>query len=139
MDGSVQQPDVADGRAVGGRGEDVVEVPAAGARDGGEDVRGDESRVHDEQVAGADQHVSDEAENTGLLELPQVHAGDADEGKDSHQDLQRAADSHLGGGDGGGVQVGGLIWTPMNSSPAATAAKPAARFRFLAVTVMTRP
>src|SRR5258705_13578865 len=79
--------------------------PTAGARDGGEDVRGDESRVHDEQVAGADQHVSDEAENTGLLDLPQEHAGDADEGKDSHQDLQRVADSHIGGGDGGDVQV----------------------------------
>ena len=64
------------------------------------------------EVADAEHEVPDQAEHSGLRHLAQVHAGDADERQDGHEDLHGLADRPLGRGDEGERPGGGgLIWT----------------------------
>ena len=102
LDHGFQCADVAlDGSAAGLGCDDVVDVAGIGLGDLGEHVGGGDDAGHDEQVAGGQEHVPDQAEDSVLADLAQVHAGDADQGEDGHEYLQLVADVDIGRGDGG--------------------------------------
>ena len=88
LEDRLQQADVALDRAVGRRGENVVDVAGVGVSERGEDVAGDQGGARDEQVAGAEDEVPDQAQHADLLHLAQVHAGDAGQRQGGHQHLQ---------------------------------------------------
>ena len=106
MGEGLDQADVADRVAAVGHGEDVADVAGLAGREVREDEHGDDLDAQDGEVAGAEQQVPEQAEHADLSDLAQVHAGDAHQREDGHEDLRGLTDRVLGGGGEGGVQGG---------------------------------
>jgi hypothetical protein len=64
--------------------------------------------AEDAEVAEAEDEVADQADHSGLPNLAQVDAGDADQRQEGHEDLRGFADRVLGGRGERGVQEGVL-------------------------------
>ena len=94
------------GVPAGGHREDVVDEAGLTGRKDWEDEHTDDLDAEDGEVADAEDDVPDQAEHSGLPDLAQVDAGDADQREDGHEDLHGFADRVLGRGGEGGVQEG---------------------------------
>ena len=75
-------------------------------RDGWEDKRSDEFGAKNAEEADGEQDVPEQAEQTDLRHLAQVHTSDAGEGQGGHEHLQEVARHDVGRGDRDGVHVG---------------------------------
>ena len=105
LDEDLQRTDVADRGAAGSHSKDVVDVAGLTGGKGGEDEHTNDLSAQDGEVADAEYDVADQAEHSGLSDLAQVDAGDADQREHGHEDLHRFADGVFGRRGERGVQV----------------------------------